>query len=297
MASATTDATVPDPPTNLVAIASSPTQIDLTWTAPAYDGGAPVTGYRVEVSENATTWADLQTSTGSAATTYSHTGLQPGSTRHYRVSAINVAGVGEPSGIASASTDDPVQRAGRVNEAILPHFAAAATSSTLGAISARIEAVAARNPLPSQLRAAGLASLVGNLRDGGGLNAVRLLDGASFVTPLAGGAQQQTTEGFGAAAWGSAEYLSMGEPGGEEIEWEGGMLSMHLGADMRVHRDFLAGMSASRSSGDYDFTDVTGARKVEGTYEARMNSVNPYLAWLPGRTGVAVWAVGSFGWG
>ena len=295
---ATTDATVPDPPTNLVATASSPTQIDLVWAAPEYDGGAPVTSYRIEVSEDGGTWADLVSSTGTSVTAYSHTGLQPGSTRYYRVSAINVAGTSYRSNVASASTDDPVGRAGRVNEAILPHFAAAATTSTLGAVSARIEAVAARNPLPSQLRAAGLASLVGTVRDGGGLNATRLLNGASFVTPLAGGAQQQqASEGFGAAAWGSAEYLTMGEPGGEEVEWEGGMLSLHLGADMRVHRDFLAGMSASRSSGDYDFTDVTGARKVEGTYEARMNSVNPYLAWLPGRTGVAVWTVGSFGWG
>jgi len=298
VANATTDATVPDPPTNLVATASSPTQIDLVWAAPEYDGGAPVEGYRVEVSEDGGTWSDLASSTGSNATAYSHTGLQPGSTRYYRVSAINVAGTGDPSNVASASTDDPVERAGRVNEAILPHFAAAATTSTLGAISARIEAVAARNPLQSQLRAAGLASVVGHLRNGRGLNAARLVDGASFVKPLGGDAQRQDAdEGFGAATWGSAEYVSMGEPGGEEIEWEGGMLSLHLGADMRVHRDFLAGMSASRSTGDYDFTDVTGARKVEGTYEARMNSVNPYFAWLPGRTGVAVWAAGSFGWG
>ena len=298
VANATTDATVPDPPTNLVANASSPTQIDLTWAAPAYDGGAPVTSYRIEVSEDTATWANLVSSTDSVATTYSHTGLQPGSTRHYRVSAINVAGAGEPSGIATASTDDPVQRAGRVNEAILPHFAAAATSSTLGAISARIEAVAARNPLPSQLRASGLASLVGNLRGGGGVNTARLLNGASFAMPLGGDAQQQQAgEGFGAATWGSAEYIGQGQPDGEDVEWEGGMLSLHLGADMRVHRDFLAGMSASRSAGDYDFTDVIGARKVEGTYEARMNSVNPYFAWLPGRMGVAVWAVGSFGWG
>ena len=299
VANATTDATVPDPPTDLVANASSPTQIDLTWAAPAYDGGAPVTSYRIEVSEDAATWANLASSTGSAETTYAHTGLQPGSTRHYRVSAINVAGTGNPSGVATASTDDPVDRAGRVNEAILPHFAAAATSSTLGAISARIEAVAARNPLPSQLRAAGLASLVGNLRGGrGGVNTARLLDGASFALPLGGGAQQQqAVEGFGAATWGAAEYLGMGAPQADTVEWEGGMLSLHLGADMRVHRDILVGMSASRSAGDYDFTDVTGAREVPGTYEARLNSVNPYFAWLPGRTGVAVWAVGSFGWG
>ena len=297
VANATTDATVPDPPTDLVATASAPTRIDLTWVAPAYDGGAPVTGYRIEVSEDLATWADLQSSTGSTETTYSDTGARPGATRHYRVSAINRAGTGDPSEIASATTDDPVQRAGRVNEAILPHFAAAATSSTLAAISTRIEAVAARNPLPSQLRAAGLASVVGQLRGGGGLNAAKLLNGTSFVTPLGGAPQEEDNEGFAAAAWGGAEYVNMGRPNDEQVKWDGGMLSLHLGADMRVHRDFLAGMSMSRSSGDYDFTDVTGARHIGGTYEARMNSLSPYLAWLPGRTGVAVWVAGSFGWG
>ena len=89
----------------------------------------------------------------------------------------------------------------------------------------------------------------------------------------------------------------MGEPSGEDVEWEGNMLSIHLGADMRVHRDILAGIAGSRSTGDYDFTDMTGGREVEGTYEARMTSLNPYVAWLPGRTGVSAWAAGTFGWG
>ena len=88
----------------------------------------------------------------------------------------------------------------------------------------------------------------------------------------------------------------MGEPGGADVEWEGNMLSIHVGGDVRLHRDILAGVAGSRSSGNYDFTDVTGVREVEGTYEARMTSLNPYVAWLPGRTGVAAWAAGSL-WG
>ena len=146
MADATTDAIAPDPPTNLVATATLPTRIELSWAAPAYDGGAPIVSYRVEVSEDGIAWTDLQRSTGVSLTRYVHTGLQPGSTRHYRVSAINIAGVGLPSNTASATTDDPVERAGRVNEAILPHFAAAATTSSLSAISRRIETGAGRNP-------------------------------------------------------------------------------------------------------------------------------------------------------
>ena len=298
---ATTDAIVPNPPTNLVARATAPTRIDLTWSAPAYDGGAPITGYRIEVSLDGINWTDLQRSTGVSLTSYAHIGLRPGSTRHYRVSAINVAGTGLPSGVASASTDDPVERAGRVNEAVLPHFAAAMTTSTLSAIAGRIESVASRNPLGSQLSAAGLLSQAGNMGlrgSAGGLDMARLFNGASFALPLGSDGQEQegsTPTGF--TSWGSAEYTSMRESTGDEVEWEGDMLSIHVGADMRVHRDFLAGVAGTRSSGNYDFTDVTGEREVEGMYEARMTSLNPYLAWLPGRKGVSLWAAGSFGWG
>lgn len=301
VANATTDAIAPDPPTNLVATATLPTRIELTWTAPAYDGGAPIVSYRIEVSEDGISWGILQAATGVSLTRFAHTGLAPGSTRHYRVSAMNIAGVGLPSNTASATTDDPVERAGRVNEAILPHFAAAATTSSMSAISRRIETVAARNPLQSQLSAAGLLSRAGGMGLRGSsseLNMARLFDGTSFAMALGSDGQAQdvaTPAGF--TTWGGAEYTSMGEPGGAEVEWEGDMLSMHLGADMRLHRDILIGVAGTRSSGNYDFTDVTGGREVKGTYDARMTSLNPYVAWLPGRTGVAAWAAGSFGWG
>ena len=89
----------------------------------------------------------------------------------------------------------------------------------------------------------------------------------------------------------------MGEPDGQEVQWDGDMLSVHGGVDLRVHRNLLAGVAGTRSSGNYDFTDVTGAREIDGTYEAGMTTVNPYLAWVPGGRGVTVWALGSFGRG
>ena len=301
VAHATTDAVAPDPPTHLVAAATEPTRIELSWRAPEYDGGASVTSYRIEVSPDGTAWSDLERSTGVAQTSYAHTGLKPGSTWYYRVSAINEAGTGLPSGVAWATTDDPVARAARVHEAVLPHFAAAMATSTLSAISGRIEAVAARNPLATQLQAAGLMSLAGGAAAAGpeqGLTVGRLLDGASFVLPHGGASGgRQEDAGSGTATWGGAEYLRMGEPAGEQVRWEGDMLNLHAGFDTRPHRDFLLGLAGSRAAGNYDFTDMSGAREVDGTYEARMTSVSPYLAWLPGRTGVAAWAAGVFGWG
>ena len=97
-------ATVPGAPTALTATANGQTQIDLSWSAPSSNGGADITGYRIEVSENGSTWTDLEASTGNAATSYSHTGLTAGSTRHYRVSAINSVGTSSASNTADATT-------------------------------------------------------------------------------------------------------------------------------------------------------------------------------------------------
>ena len=97
-------ATSPGAPGGLTAIGSSQTQIDLSWRAPASDGGAEITGYRIEVSENRSFWTDLEATTGSDATTYTHTGLTAGVQRHYRISAINSAGTGQASGIATGNT-------------------------------------------------------------------------------------------------------------------------------------------------------------------------------------------------
>ena len=89
-------------PTGLTATATADTQIDLSWTPPA---GGSITGYKIEVSTDGSTWTDLVADTGSTATTYAHTGLTRGDTRHYRVSAINSAGPGAASAVATETTD------------------------------------------------------------------------------------------------------------------------------------------------------------------------------------------------
>ena len=306
--SATTDATVPDAPTGLVATATTPTRIDLAWVVPAYDGGAPITGYRIEVSETGATWTDLQPNTGSASPTFSHPGLLPGSTRFYRVSAINRAGTGAASGVASAATDDPVERAGRLNTRVLPHVAAAMTSSTVSAIADRIDAVANGMGMERRMETGGLSSMAASLSSpgSGGVGLGRhgrsglssLFGGASFQMPFgATDAPQQTSAGSQVATWGAGEYHYLGEPGSTALDWSGNMVSAHVGVDARVAPDILAGIAGSYSSGTFDFTDKTGASPVTGTYATVMTSVNPYLAWFSGDRGNAVWATGGFGWG
>ena len=105
VASATTNPVLPGVPTDLDATAAGQTQIDLVWDAPADDGGADIRGYRIEMSKNGQNWTILQGTTGTSATTWSHRGLEPATTLHYRVRAITRAGVGPASNSASATTD------------------------------------------------------------------------------------------------------------------------------------------------------------------------------------------------
>ena len=97
--------TVPGVPTGLTATADGETGIGLSWTAPADDGDEGITGYRIEVSaDGGSAWTDRVANTNSTGTIQSHTGLSAGSTRHYRVSAINAVGTGLPSGVAYTTT-------------------------------------------------------------------------------------------------------------------------------------------------------------------------------------------------
>ena len=97
--------TAPDPPWDLEAEPGGQSMIVLTWRAP----NSYVEGYKIEVSEDGgNNWADLEDDTRNTDTTYTHSGLSPGDTRHYRVSAINTEGTSDPSNIADATIPGPV---------------------------------------------------------------------------------------------------------------------------------------------------------------------------------------------
>lgn len=97
-----TPATTPDAPTSLAATRGN-TQVALSWTAPASDGGDAVTDYLVEYKLSGdlswTTFTD-GTSTLTSATV---TGLTNGSAYNFRVSAVNTVGTSTASGTANAT--------------------------------------------------------------------------------------------------------------------------------------------------------------------------------------------------
>ena len=100
----------PEAPTRLTArVVSGEAQVVLSWTAPANTGGAPITGYKIEASDDGnTSWTEVHTTTGAGAgyTDLGDDGDGPmfgvEEVRHYRVSAINSVGEGAPSNVAKA---------------------------------------------------------------------------------------------------------------------------------------------------------------------------------------------------
>ena len=69
---------------------------NLSWSIPSYNGGSAVTNYEYELNASGT-W----TSTGSTDTTYSITGLTPGTSYSVKVRAVNSVGAGAESGSLS----------------------------------------------------------------------------------------------------------------------------------------------------------------------------------------------------
>ena len=121
---------VPGAPRGLTAgVAVDEARVDLSWTGPISSGGAPITGYKIESSDDGNApWVEVYTTTG-AATSYTDLGTDAngptfgvGAMRHYRALAINSVGTGPPSNVAIATPDacrdplglltDPVTRMG-----------------------------------------------------------------------------------------------------------------------------------------------------------------------------------------
>ena len=102
-ASATTLTGVPAAP-GLTVRANGATEIRLTWTEPD-DRGSSITGYEVQESDDGNSWSFLSSSISGSDTEYVHTGLSGGTTKHYRIRAVNANGGGQWSASRNARTD------------------------------------------------------------------------------------------------------------------------------------------------------------------------------------------------
>jgi len=102
-------ASPPGAPTGVVGVAGNAT-VTLTWVAPAFNGGSPLTGYRLRYSSNAGASWSSTISTGSTGSTYTATRLRNGRSYVFQVRATNRAGNGAwstPSAPVTPSTAPP----------------------------------------------------------------------------------------------------------------------------------------------------------------------------------------------
>ena len=94
---------------------------------------------------------------------------------------------------------------------------------------------------------------------------------------------------------GSGERVAVA--GSEDtVSWDGGLWGAHLGADLRLRPDLLAGVAVSYSLGELDAEHTGPTRTMTSTYETDLTAVQPYVAWL-GADGSSLWASAGYGWG
>jgi peptidoglycan/xylan/chitin deacetylase (PgdA/CDA1 family) len=108
IATPTSSQTAPGAPTNVSGTAGD-ASVALSWTAPASDGGSPITSYRITPYIGST--AQTPITTGSAGTSYTVTGLTNGTAYTFKVAATNAVGTGADSSASAALTPTAVKTA------------------------------------------------------------------------------------------------------------------------------------------------------------------------------------------
>jgi hypothetical protein len=99
-------ATVPSAPQSLAAVAGN-SSVSLSWSAPASDGGSPVTGYNVYRGTSAGGESATPVASNISGTTFTDTGLVNGTTYFYTVAAVNAVGTSPQSAEVSATPQAP----------------------------------------------------------------------------------------------------------------------------------------------------------------------------------------------
>ena len=190
------------------------------------------------------------------------------------------------------------ERIGQVNRVLLPAVSRAILSSAVNAVSDRVNSrFSGSNASAARLNLGGTSNtLLAPATDGratgdGRIDLGRFLAGSSFALPLNGPGNASS----GLALWGSGDYGNL-SGATEGIDWEGQVISGHVGTDVLLKRNLLAGLSLSHSKGTLDYTERIGADPRQGDHETTLTSLNPYVGWML-ESGVGLWAMAGHGWG
>ena len=202
------------------------------------------------------------------------------------------------SGFYRSASQEVAEGGNAVVESVLPQVMRAMTTSTVDAVSGRIEQ-ATSNTAPAAALSFGGASTLsdallanGQALGNGTLAFTRLLADSSFTLPLnaAGGGG---TGPFGNLTfWGSGDYRSIAGGDPQSVDYDGNVTSANLGIDTKLGADLVAGLAVSQARGTVDYT----ASNASGGLTTSLTSVNPYIGWqMPG--GMNLWAMAGLGSG
>ena len=193
-------------------------------------------------------------------------------------------------------TDDVERRIGLVNQTVLPEIG---RTLAFSAVRCRIDqafsdAAQGRAEEPVGRLSLSLAPTSDGWAAAGTepLTLEQALGDSSFLMP-----SKEEEGGAGRfAAWGCGDYRNLA--GGSEdgvVAWNGEVFSVHLGTDVRLGSDVLAGLSVSRSRGSFDY--YAGGRDAGGgAYELQLTGVHPYLGWSVS-SDLDVWGTVGHSWG
>ena len=216
------------------------------------------------------------------------------------LSAPSGATIADGSGSATI-TDDAERRVELVNQVVLPEVGRALAFS---AVKCRIDQVLAGTaPTSGSVVPTPRLSLSAEQRpgrwDAAGVRQPTLEQAFDDSLFLMQSQEQEEEDGGGRfAAWWCADYQNLGGGGrAGSVNWDGDVFSWHGGADARVARNLLAGVSVSRSRGSFDYRGAGASPDAAaGAYELGLASIHPYLAWsvLPD---LDVWGTAGHAWG
>ena len=218
-------------------------------------------------------------------------------TETFTVQLSAPSGATVADGTGTGTITDNVQRSSRgVHRIVLPEMARAMAFTP----NCRIEQ--ALSDAPVQLAGDGgrarlslSSALTSGRRTGPGAEPLTIdqaLDDVRFLT-----SSQQEGGSGGFAAWGCADRLSLNGEGGGAVPWNGDVFSAHLGADVRLGSDVVAGFSLSRLRGSFEYRmGGSGGGEATGAYEPRMTGIHPFLVWSV-TPAVKLWATYGHGWG